>query len=73
MFRLSCGLYDQLEVFAMRKTEIKLSYFKGDDQVTATGVITDIKSKDGVEFVILNNSTEIKTQDIVTANDINFK
>lgn len=74
MFRLTCGLYDQLEILSMRKTKVEILYINVDGvEFEEEGVITDIISKDGVESIIFNNHKQIKTQDILKVNDLGFK
>jgi len=74
MFRLSCGLYDQLEIFAMRKTQVNITYIDDDgNSITDFGVITDLIAKGGEEKIIFNNQKEIKTQDILFVNGEDFK
>ena len=74
MFRLACGLYDQLEVFAMRKNKIEIFYLDDNgNELSDNGVITDIIAKDGVEKVILNSEKIINTQDILSVNGLDFK
>jgi hypothetical protein len=74
MFRLSCGLYDQLEVFSMRKTKVEITYINNEGvEFKKDGIITDILAKNGEEFIVFNNDNKIKTQDIISVNDLNFK
>jgi len=74
MFRLACGLYDQLEVFSMRKTKVEILYINSDgDELKDIGIITDIISKDGVEMIEFNKELIIKTQDIISVNGLDFK
>ncbi len=74
MFRLACGLYDQLEIFSMRKTKVEISYINDDGkEFDEEGVITDIIAKDGVELIVFNNQRQIKTQDIIKVNSLEFR
>ncbi|MCK5906682.1 MAG: hypothetical protein KAG37_03780 [Flavobacteriales bacterium] len=74
MFRLACGLYDQLEVFSMRKTKVEIYYINFDgEEMKDEGIITDIISKDGVEMIVFNNENRIKTYDIISVNGLDFK
>ncbi|MEN8138059.1 MAG: hypothetical protein ABFR62_06475 [Bacteroidota bacterium] len=74
MFRLACGLYDQLEVFAMRKTLVEITFMDDDGvEFTEKGIISDLIVKDGVEKIIFNNTKEIKAQDILIVNGVDFK
>ena len=74
MFRLACGLYDQLEVFSMRKTKVEITYINTDgDELKDEGVITDIIAKEGIEIIVFNNEKQIKTQDIISVNGLDFR
>ena len=73
MFRLSCGLYDQLEIFAMRKTKVEIQYMDIDgNELVEQGVITNLMAKDGVESIEFNKEKVIKTQDIIVVNGVEF-
>jgi len=74
MFKLACGLYDQLEVLSMRKTTVEISYIdENGGEILDKGIITDIIAKGGVEYIIFNDDTQIKTQDIIKVNSLVFK
>jgi len=74
MFKLACGLYDQLEVFAMRKTKVEITYINNNgDKLKEEGVITDIISRKGTELIVFNGDKQIKTQDIISVNGLEFK
>jgi len=74
MFKLACGLYDQLEVLSMRKTTIEISYInENGEEILDKGLITDINAKNGVEYIIFNENKQIKTLDIIKVNSLNFK
>jgi len=74
MFRLACGLYDQLEIFSMRRTKVEISYINSEgDGFNIEGVIVDIVSKNGIESIIVNGDTSIETQNIIMVNSIEFK
>ena len=74
MFRLACGLYDQLEIFSMRKTKVEVKYINSNgEELRFEGVINDIVSNKGIESIIINSNKNIKTQDIIAVNSIEFK
>ncbi|MCK5781717.1 MAG: hypothetical protein KAH10_03965 [Flavobacteriales bacterium] len=74
MFRLACGLYDNLEVFSMRKTKVELTYLNEDgEEIVVEGLITDLVAKDGIESIIFNSDKVIKTQDIIIVNGLDYK
>ena len=74
MFRLACGLYDQLEIFSMRKTKVEIKYINSvGKELIIEGVITGIVSKNSIESIVINDGINIKTQDIIAVNSIEFK
>lgn len=74
MFRLSCTLYDNLEILAMRKSRVELIVSNNLGQIVPIeGVIKDLTIVDGFESIVLEDGTTIATKDIVKANDIAFR
>jgi len=61
-FRLACGLYEQVELWSMRKTPIKLTYVQDDEfEKEIEGIITDVFVKNTVEFVQIDKKNDIET------------
>jgi len=74
MVKLACGLYDQLEVFAMRGMNVDITYFDFDgNEKNEKGIINDTITKDGKEFIIFNNTKQINILDIIKINGIIFR
>jgi len=72
-FRLSCSLYELLEIWSMHVREVELSYF--DDagkETTGSGIITNVYVREGVEQIELNSKINIPTKNIIRVNDVSF-
>lgn len=52
---ISCHLYDQLEVAAMRKQKVRLRFEPPHSETIFEGVITDLFSRSGEEFFKAKN------------------
>jgi len=74
MSQLACRLYDQLEIFAMRRTNVEITYIdeKGEE-FREEGIIKDLITKNGVEFIVLNNDKTIDVKDLITVSGIDFQ
>lgn len=72
-FRLSCSLYEMVEIWSMRGHEVELSYFdaKGKEQLQ-NGIITNIYSREGIEQLVLGDDLIIPTKDVISVNDVHF-
>jgi len=72
-FRLSCSLYEMVEIWSMRGTELELKYIdaQGKEQLI-DGIITNIYSRDGLEQLVVNNELIIPTKNIIRVDDISF-
>ncbi len=68
-FRLACGLYEQVELWSMRRTNIVVEYKNADKSIEKLkGIITDVYVKNKVEFVQVNKDIDIETSNIVSIN-----
>lgn len=73
-FRLSCSLYEMVEIWSMRGSEVELLYIDDNKQEQKTeGVITNIYSRDGLEQLVLGNDLIIPTKNIILINDVSFR
>ena len=69
---IACGLHDELELRALRKSKVILSY-KNENKINSLGcVITDIFSKDKVEYLKTDGGLLIRLDDIVELDGILF-
>ena len=66
---IDCGVYDQLEVLAMRRTPCVVE-FRDDDgsEETIEGPIVDVFSKAGEEFVKLSGDRFVRLDHLVRIN-----
>lgn len=55
---ISCHLYDQLEVAAMRKQKVRLTFEPPHSETVFEGVITDLFSRNGEEFLKAKNGDQ---------------
>jgi len=73
-FRLSCSLFELLEIWSMRQAEIDIVYIDANgDKKSEHGLITDVFSRKGLEQISFNNSLNIPTKNIISINDTKFK
>jgi len=73
-FRLSCSLYELVEIWSMRKSDVELTYLDADKiEQRITGVITNIYSRDGLEQLVVENEIVIPTKNIILVNDVPFR
>lgn len=70
--RIPCGVYDQFELLAMRRTPVSIQY--RDDQSNhlqvKDEVIVNLKSVKKVEYAILKSGLEIRLDWIMQLNDL---
>jgi hypothetical protein len=60
-FRLACGLYDQIELWSLRKTPLLITYYQQASLHDIEGIITNIMVRQGLELVQINSTLEIET------------
>ncbi len=72
---IACGAYDQIEVLAMRRTEVDLVALDGlDRQVILHGRVQDTSVHDGSEFLVLlceGERQEVRLDRILRIDDTN--
>lgn len=67
---IGCSYYDQLEAFAVKRTRCTIKYNKDAGEKTIDGIITDVYSKDGAEYLSLDNGTVIRLDHLISVNGI---
>ncbi len=70
---IACGLYDELELRAIRKQRVKLIFQddkKGNEVIEC--IITDLFSKNKVEFLKTSDGKIIRLDDILELDGIIF-
>ena len=70
MKNISCSLYEQLELFAMRKTELTFTLKLGAEESIVKGVLVDFKVEDKMEFGVLESGERILLTSIVAIDKI---
>ena len=70
---IACGLYDELELRALRKRTIKLTFQndKNDNEIIEC-IIADLFSKDKIEFLKTNDGKVIRLDDVLEIDGIIF-
>ena len=67
---ISCAFYDELELWALRKTNCKIVYLNDtNERQTIEGVIENLFTKEKVEFLLLKNGFQLRLDQLVTVND----
>ncbi|MBK7629285.1 MAG: hypothetical protein IPJ23_00845 [Ignavibacteriales bacterium] len=70
---IACGLYNELELRALRKQVIKLSYTNDNNENEIIEcVIADLFSKDKIEFLKTIDGKIIRLDDMVELDNIIF-
>jgi len=73
-FRLSCSLYEMVEIWSMRGHEVELKYEdEQNKEQSVSGVITNIYSREGLEQLVLGKDLVIPTKKIIRINDVAFR
>lgn len=70
---IACGLYDELELRAIRKQRLKLIFQndkKGNEVIEC--IISDLFSKDKIEFLKTSDGKIIRLDDILELDGIIF-
>lgn len=66
---ISCGIYDQLELYAMRRQTIQLELIDDSRRLIRTqGIIEDLWARDGVEYGRLKDGQEFRLDELMTVN-----
>lgn len=74
---INCGFYDQLEVFAMRKMKVDLTYTIKNKEVELNGaIIQNFTTQTDGEFLIgthKNEPLKIRLDRLISVNGINIQ
>ena len=69
--RIPCGVYDQFELLAMRRTPVSIRYHDvSGGQLQVDDVIINLKSIEKVEYAILKSRLVIRLDWILQLNDL---
>lgn len=70
---IACGLYDELELRALRKSKVSLSYKGNNGELkTIVCLITDLFSKEKIEYLKTDRELIIRLDDLVEVDNITF-
>ena len=70
---ISCSFYDRLEEAATLKKVVNLQYFEGDSQMQKQVVIQTIKIKNKVEWLILDDGTDVRLDRIHSLDGVELE
>lgn len=70
---IACGLHDVLEAHATRRHRCRLRHHTEHGERVAEGVITDIYARAGVEYLRLDDGTEIRLDRITSIDGQPFR
>jgi len=64
---VACAFHDRLEHLALRRTSCRVHYMDGPDSRVAAGIVRDILTADGAEYLILGAASTRIRLDAITA------
>ena len=75
---IACGLHDELQLRAMRGSRVSLRYLQRTDSgeeatVDTTDRVIDVRSRDGAEFIVLEEGAEIRLDHLLEVDGIPFR
>ncbi|MCB0502328.1 MAG: hypothetical protein KDD32_06565 [Bacteroidetes bacterium] len=71
---INCGLYDYLEMWAVKQMPIQLIYkVEGKLQMLDNAIIQDLQTKNKEEFISLHSGEVIRLDQIIKINDVDFQ
>ena len=56
----------------MRRAQVAIAWRQGDEIRRTESVIDDVRTRDGAEYVVLTDGTEIRLDDLVEVDGIGF-
>ncbi len=75
---IACSLHDELQLRAMRGSDVTIRYVSRDGVTGAEAVtdtadrIVDVRTRDGAEFIALANGIEIRLDQLLEVDGIPF-
>jgi len=78
---IACGLHDELQLRAMRRIAVTLRYRgdaggdapEGESSVRQrAGRVVDVRTRDGAEYLVLDDGAEIRLDRLVEVDGIHF-
>lgn len=65
---IACSIYDELELLAMRKKALTLTYTQEGKDINVKTVVIDLFTKEKEEFLVLENKQTIRLDHILLIN-----
>ncbi len=65
---ISCSSYDEFESLAVTKTLVEIIYDSDNSEKSVKGIIEDVFSKNGGEFIKINSGEIIRLDAILSVN-----
>ena len=65
-----CGFYDQLEAFATLGTPCEIRFLRDERPAAVKGKIKDLYTREGAEYLKMDNGMELKLDKITGVNGI---
>jgi len=73
-FRLSCSLYELVEIWSMQNRLVVLKYLDENQQeIEQKGIITNIYSREGLEQLVMDDNLIIPTKNVIAVDDVKFR
>ncbi|HMN23277.1 MAG TPA: hypothetical protein PKE38_02190 [Ignavibacteriaceae bacterium] len=70
---IACGLYDELELRALRKIKVKIVFINDKNETDMIeSIIIDLFSKDKVEYLKTDGGKIIRLDDVIELDNILF-
>lgn len=66
---VSCLLYDELERYAVKSTNVKIKYLEDNEEKSIEDFIINLETKNKEEFLILKSGGKIRLDKIISLND----
>ena len=70
---IDCGLYDELELLALRGTSVDLTYRTENGIEKTRARLTNLIVRDDAEWVIIDSTNSIRLDRIISLNNIPFQ
>lgn len=69
---ISCSMYDQLELAAMRQSKIRLNFKIQDGEYSVIeGQISNLHAKNGDEFIVMKDGLTYALNHLIALEEIN--
>ncbi len=69
---IDCGLHDELQLRVLRKRPVDVVYDHGDGSQRVSSVLVDVYSRDGAEYLRLEDGTDIRLDHLREVDGLPF-